>query len=64
MPINTGLTFAVGGIVGWLLVKIMRPKPPSPHSHLEGLIIATCSSGKIKEDNLSPVLHNGVSLKM
>ncbi|XVF16055.1 hypothetical protein REPUB_Repub09cG0208100 [Reevesia pubescens] len=42
MPVNIGITFLVGGIVGWVLVKILRPKP-----HLEGLIIATCSSGNL-----------------
>ena len=40
MPVNIGLTFLFGGILGWVAVKILRPKP-----HLEGLIIATCSSG-------------------
>ena len=40
MPINIFLTFVLGGIIGWIVVKIMRPKP-----HLEGLIIATCASG-------------------
>ncbi|KAL7231183.1 hypothetical protein ACSBR2_009451 [Camellia fascicularis] len=39
MPINVGLTFLFGGILGWIAVKILKPKP-----HLEGLIIATCSS--------------------
>ncbi|TXG59236.1 hypothetical protein EZV62_013809 [Acer yangbiense] len=42
MPINIGLTFFFGGILGWIVVKILRPKP-----HLEGLIIATCSSGNL-----------------
>lgn len=42
MPINIGITFLVGGIVGWIVVKLLRPKP-----HLEGLIIATCSSGNL-----------------
>jgi hypothetical protein len=40
MPVNIGLTFLIGGILGWILVKILRPKP-----YLEGLVIATCSSG-------------------
>jgi len=34
--------FLFGGILGWIVVKILRPKP-----HLEGLIIATCSSGNL-----------------
>ncbi|XP_024025765.1 protein PIN-LIKES 7 [Morus notabilis] len=42
MPVNVGFTFLFGGILGWILVKILRPKP-----HLEGLIIATCSSGNL-----------------
>ncbi|KAL5557366.1 hypothetical protein UlMin_039602 [Ulmus minor] len=42
MPVNIGLTFLFGGILGWIVVKILRPKP-----HLEGLIIATCSSGNL-----------------
>lgn len=42
MPVNIALTFIFGGIFGWILVKIMRPEP-----HLEGLIIATCSSGNL-----------------
>ncbi|KAK8674145.1 hypothetical protein V6N13_112441 [Hibiscus sabdariffa] len=42
MPVNIGITYLVGGIVGWIVVKILRPKP-----HLEGLIIATCSSGNM-----------------
>ncbi|KAH0687931.1 hypothetical protein KY290_019591 [Solanum tuberosum] len=42
MPINIGLTFLVGGILGWLVVKILKPEV-----HLEGLIIATCSTGNL-----------------
>nr|XP_016512864.1 PREDICTED: uncharacterized transporter C5D6.04-like isoform X1 [Nicotiana tabacum] len=42
MPVNVGLTFLFGGILGWIAVKILKPKP-----HLEGLIIATCSSGNL-----------------
>ncbi|XP_009779996.1 protein PIN-LIKES 5 isoform X1 [Nicotiana sylvestris] len=42
MPINIGLTFLVGGILGWLVVKILKPD-----LHLEGLIIATCSAGNL-----------------
>lgn len=40
MPVNIGITFLVGGILGWVLVKLLKPNP-----HLEGLVIATCSSG-------------------
>ncbi|KAJ4966563.1 hypothetical protein NE237_018412 [Protea cynaroides] len=42
MPINMGLTFLFGGILGWIFVKILKPEP-----YLEGLIIATCSSGNM-----------------
>ncbi|GMJ07853.1 PIN-LIKES 7 [Hibiscus trionum] len=42
MPVNVGITYLVGGIFGWIVVKILRPKP-----HLEGLIMATCSSGNM-----------------
>ncbi|XP_044494485.1 protein PIN-LIKES 5-like isoform X2 [Mangifera indica] len=42
MPINIGLTFLFGGILGWMVVKILRPQP-----YLEGLIIATCASGNL-----------------
>ncbi|KAL5706084.1 Protein PIN-LIKES 7 [Ranunculus cassubicifolius] len=40
MPVNIGLIFLIGGILGWVLVKIMKPEP-----HLEGLVIASCSAG-------------------
>lgn len=42
MPVNIGLTFLIGGILGWILVKLLKPQP-----HLEGLVIATCSSGNL-----------------
>lgn len=42
MPVNIGITFLVGGILGWVVVKILKPQP-----HLEGLILATCSSGNL-----------------
>ncbi|KAE8723151.1 AMP-dependent synthetase and ligase family protein [Hibiscus syriacus] len=42
MPVNIGLTFLVGGVLGWVMVKILKPKP-----YLEGLIIAMCSSGNL-----------------
>ncbi|KAF2291679.1 hypothetical protein P3X46_029067 [Hevea brasiliensis] len=42
MPVNIGLTFLIGGILGWIVVKILKPQP-----HLEGLVIATCSSGNL-----------------
>lgn len=42
MPVNVGLTFLIGGIAGWILVKILKP-----NLKLEGLIIAACSSGNM-----------------
>ncbi|XP_037495199.1 protein PIN-LIKES 5 [Jatropha curcas] len=42
MPVNIGLTFLIGGILGWIVVKLLKPQP-----HLEGLVIATCSSGNL-----------------
>ncbi|XP_039115255.1 protein PIN-LIKES 7-like [Dioscorea cayenensis subsp. rotundata] len=42
MPVNIGLTFLVGGIFGWLAVKILKPK-----KHLEGLIISNCAAGNL-----------------
>ncbi|CAN0878556.1 Protein PIN-LIKES 7 [Linum grandiflorum] len=40
MPVNIGLTMVFGGLLGWVVVKLLRPKP-----HLEGLLIATCATG-------------------
>lgn len=40
MPVNMGLTFLIGGLLGWMVVKILKPPP-----YLEGLIVATCSAG-------------------
>ncbi|XP_042507941.1 protein PIN-LIKES 7-like [Macadamia integrifolia] len=40
MPINIGLIFLLGGIFGWIVVKILKPEP-----YLEGIIIATSSAG-------------------
>ncbi|MFS8010160.1 putative membrane transport protein [Helianthus anomalus] len=42
MPINIGITFLCGGILGWIATKIIRPKP-----HMEGLLIAMCSTGNL-----------------
>lgn len=41
MPVNIGLTFFFGGILGWILVKIMKPEP-----YLKGLVISMSASGK------------------
>ena len=40
MIVNVALTFLIGSILGWLVVKILKPKP-----YQEGLVIASCSSG-------------------
>ncbi|KAG7579492.1 Membrane transport protein [Arabidopsis thaliana x Arabidopsis arenosa] len=42
MPVNMGLTFLIGGLLGWMVVKILKPPP-----YLEGLIVATCSAGNM-----------------
>ncbi|XP_068640019.1 protein PIN-LIKES 7-like [Aristolochia californica] len=42
MPVNIGLTFLFGGILGWIVVKLLKPE-----RHLEGLVIATCSAGNL-----------------
>lgn len=42
MPVNLGITFLIGGILGWIVVRILRPP-----RHLEGLVIATCSAGNV-----------------
>ncbi|CAI9272200.1 unnamed protein product [Lactuca saligna] len=42
MPLNIGMTFIVGGTLGWIAAKLIKPKP-----HLEGLLIAMCSTGNL-----------------
>lgn len=42
MPVNIALTFLFGGMLGWVVVKLLKPKP-----YLEGLVIATCASGNL-----------------
>ncbi|MCL7033290.1 hypothetical protein MKW94_021053 [Papaver nudicaule] len=42
MPINIGLTFLVGGTLGWVVVKLLKPEP-----HVAGLVIACCSAGNL-----------------
>lgn len=61
MPVNIGITFLVGGVLGWVLVKLLKPRP-----HLEGLVIATCSSGRTFSDFLfrsSNIQLYGASMK-
>ncbi|XP_051114886.1 protein PIN-LIKES 5-like isoform X2 [Andrographis paniculata] len=40
MAANIGITFLVGGILGWIAVKILKPQP-----YLQDLIIAMCATG-------------------
>ncbi|CAI8608897.1 unnamed protein product [Vicia faba] len=42
MPVNIGLTFLIGGILGWIIVKLLKP-----NLKVEGLIIASCSTGNM-----------------
>lgn len=42
MPFNIAITFLIGGWLGWIVVKIMRPP-----SYLEGLVVANCSAGNL-----------------
>ncbi|KAK9062098.1 hypothetical protein SSX86_019283 [Deinandra increscens subsp. villosa] len=42
MPINIGITFLCGGMLGWIAAKLIRPNP-----HMEGLLIAMCSTGNL-----------------
>ncbi|XP_021804583.1 protein PIN-LIKES 5 [Prunus avium] len=42
MIVNVALTFLFGGILGWILVKIVRPKP-----YQEGLVMAACSAANL-----------------
>ncbi|XP_066359722.1 protein PIN-LIKES 7-like [Miscanthus floridulus] len=40
MPVNMGIVFLIGAVLGWVSVKAFRPE-----EHLQGLVIACCSSG-------------------
>ncbi|KAK9164892.1 hypothetical protein Scep_000083 [Stephania cephalantha] len=42
MPVNIGITFLLGGIFGWVFVKILKLEP-----YLEGLVIASCSAANL-----------------
>ncbi|KAL3720656.1 hypothetical protein ACJRO7_005470 [Eucalyptus globulus] len=55
MPIDVGISFFAGGVLGLLLVKVLKPL-----THLEGLIIATCSTGPF--GNWSACRSAGLSL--
>ncbi|KAL9272623.1 PIN-LIKES 7-like protein [Drosera capensis] len=54
MPVNVGLTFLFGGVLGWIMVKLLKPEP-----YLEGLVIAICSElgkscGDLNSCNVQP----------
>ncbi|KAF8780141.1 hypothetical protein HU200_001802 [Digitaria exilis] len=40
MPVNMGIIFLIGAVLGWVSVKAFRTS-----EHLQGLVIACCSSG-------------------
>ncbi|XP_038906296.1 protein PIN-LIKES 7-like isoform X1 [Benincasa hispida] len=42
MPVNIVLTFLFGGLLGWIVIKILKPKP-----YLEGLVMAVSSTGNL-----------------
>ncbi|CAN6198857.1 unnamed protein product [Urochloa humidicola] len=42
MPVNIGITFIVGGILGWIACNILKPP-----QHFRGLIMAFCSAGNL-----------------
>ncbi|KAJ0085959.1 hypothetical protein Patl1_09326 [Pistacia atlantica] len=42
MPINVLITFLVGSILGWIVIKLTRPP-----SHLRGLIVGCCAAGNL-----------------
>ncbi|KAE9611218.1 hypothetical protein Lal_00012001 [Lupinus albus] len=42
MPLNVLLTFVIGTVLGWLLIKIIKV----PH-HLHGLVLGCCSAGNL-----------------
>uniref|UniRef100_A0ACD5Y087 Uncharacterized protein n=1 Tax=Avena sativa TaxID=4498 RepID=A0ACD5Y087_AVESA len=39
MPVNIGIVFLTGGILGWVVVLLLRPP-----QHLRGLVVASCSA--------------------
>ncbi|XP_043708621.1 protein PIN-LIKES 3-like [Telopea speciosissima] len=46
LPMNIFMTYLIGSVLGWLLLKISRPP-----SHLRGLIFGCCAAG-----NMGPML--------
>jgi predicted permease len=39
MPVNIGIVFLGGAILGWVVVLLLRPP-----EHLRGLVVASCSA--------------------
>ena len=39
MPVNIGIIFLIGGVLGWVAVLILKPP-----QHLRGLVVASCSA--------------------
>nr|KYP35314.1 hypothetical protein KK1_043657 [Cajanus cajan] len=50
MPVNIGFTFLIGAILGWIIVKLLKP-----NLKVEGLIIASCSTG-MKSSSIKPLI--------
>lgn len=48
MPVNILLTFIIGSVLAWILIKITKTPP-----HLQGLVIGCCSAGTYFSDRLS-----------
>ncbi|KAK4266186.1 hypothetical protein QN277_027146 [Acacia crassicarpa] len=42
MPVNILLTFIIGSVLGWLLIKITRAP-----THLHGLVLGCCAAGNV-----------------
>ncbi|XP_057809360.1 protein PIN-LIKES 7-like [Salvia miltiorrhiza] len=42
MPVNIGITFLLGGTLGWIACKLMKPQP-----YLQYLVIAMCATGNL-----------------
>ncbi|XP_019054889.1 PREDICTED: protein PIN-LIKES 3-like isoform X3 [Nelumbo nucifera] len=42
MPVNILITYIIGSILGWIVIRITRPP-----SHLKGLILGCCSAGNM-----------------
>lgn len=56
MPVNILLTFIIGSILAWILIKITKTPP-----HLQGLVIGCCSAGNL--GNLLLIIVPAVSME-